>query len=566
MLKKVASVVKPIMRNRNWRVGTLTEFFPTEQNLLGLNINRGQRICLRLRYAGDRTQFLPLENVIDTMLHELSHNLIGPHNSEFHQLWNALRDEYDDLKIRGFTGEGFLSQGHRLGGRNVPIHEARRRARVVAEQKARLQKHDGQKLGGRPLVPGQDVRQVIADAVQSRVTITNGCASNTQRAEGLANEASFNGFRTQAEEDDANQRAIEQALWELYQEEEMRKAGVTPDSQLFASDGEGLQWDPSHGLALNTAVQRTKSAMSPALPESPTVGLGPLPHPPTALPSTPPVPSKSSLRKPAALNTGKGKAVNTAVPPLLDKPCPVTKHPAPSLPGGSVGSNDRQLAQEHSQPALLKPDVFDSNRRSPPSASSGDGAGGLQTLAATTYTPPLKRKQSESPLLVDISSFDDDYNQKRAGPATLRVASSSLTTKTWMCPECTFSNRIDFLQCEMCSTQQPGPASVPSALAGDTSMAEQLAEYQAIAVAREMAAKRESQMRQRERDADRQRRMQEMERERLAAQHAERERLYHRAPPRPQTGPIGWSCTGCGSFMEASWWTCSACGKMKESS
>lgn len=34
-LKKIASLVKPLMRARNWRVGTLTEFYPNEQNLLG---------------------------------------------------------------------------------------------------------------------------------------------------------------------------------------------------------------------------------------------------------------------------------------------------------------------------------------------------------------------------------------------------------------------------------------------------------------------------------------------------------------------------------------------------
>jgi hypothetical protein len=34
-LKKIASLVKPIMRARNWRVGTLAEFYPDEQNLLG---------------------------------------------------------------------------------------------------------------------------------------------------------------------------------------------------------------------------------------------------------------------------------------------------------------------------------------------------------------------------------------------------------------------------------------------------------------------------------------------------------------------------------------------------
>jgi hypothetical protein len=34
-LKKIASLVKPIMRARGWRVGELSEFFPNEQNLLG---------------------------------------------------------------------------------------------------------------------------------------------------------------------------------------------------------------------------------------------------------------------------------------------------------------------------------------------------------------------------------------------------------------------------------------------------------------------------------------------------------------------------------------------------
>lgn len=35
-LKKIASLVKPIMRARGWKVQQLTEFYPNEQNLLGL--------------------------------------------------------------------------------------------------------------------------------------------------------------------------------------------------------------------------------------------------------------------------------------------------------------------------------------------------------------------------------------------------------------------------------------------------------------------------------------------------------------------------------------------------
>lgn len=70
MLRKIASLVKPIMRQRGWKVGVLTEFWPDEKNLLGLNVNKGQRICLRLRAPYDQRQFLPLEQVTDTMLHE----------------------------------------------------------------------------------------------------------------------------------------------------------------------------------------------------------------------------------------------------------------------------------------------------------------------------------------------------------------------------------------------------------------------------------------------------------------------------------------------------------------
>jgi hypothetical protein len=35
MLRKIASCVKPLMRKRGWRVGTLSEFYPDQANLLG---------------------------------------------------------------------------------------------------------------------------------------------------------------------------------------------------------------------------------------------------------------------------------------------------------------------------------------------------------------------------------------------------------------------------------------------------------------------------------------------------------------------------------------------------
>ncbi|GAB1191938.1 WLM domain-containing protein [Aspergillus pseudonomiae] len=224
MLKKIASLVKPIMRRRTWKVGTLSEFYPHQQNLLGLNINKGQKICLRLRYPYDERQFLPLEQVVDTMLHELCHIVHGPHNREFHALWNQLRDEYEELLMKGYTGEGFLSEGKRLGGRRIPLHEVRRQAKAAAEQRRALSAGSGQRLGGAP-VRGTDMRRVIADAAQRRIDVTTGCASGAENSNELAEEASRNGFRTKAEEDDANEQAIMQAYIDLIEEEERERYG-----------------------------------------------------------------------------------------------------------------------------------------------------------------------------------------------------------------------------------------------------------------------------------------------------------------------------------------------------
>lgn len=227
-LQKIASLVKPIMRQRNWRVGTLCEFFPEERNLLGLNINQGQKICLRLRYPGDERQFLPIEEVTDTMLHELCHNVHGPHDQHFHALWDQLRDEHEALARKGYTGEGFLSEGRRLGGQRLPMHEAKRRARAAAEKRKALTAGSGQKLGGTPVLRGTDIRRVIADAAQRRIDVTRGCASNTDKGRQIAKDVEIKKegvTTTKAEDDNEDEQVVMQAYIDLIQEEESEKYG-----------------------------------------------------------------------------------------------------------------------------------------------------------------------------------------------------------------------------------------------------------------------------------------------------------------------------------------------------
>lgn len=162
------------------------------------------------------------------MLHELSHIVHGPHDAKFHALWDQLRKEYEALRAKGYTGEGFLSEGRRLGGKRVPRDEARRIARAAAEKRRTLYSGSGQRLGGAPVRVGTDIREVIVSAIERRNTVLKGCGSeekSDKEIEDLANQATRNGFRTKAEEDEANERAIAQALWELVQEDERKEYG-----------------------------------------------------------------------------------------------------------------------------------------------------------------------------------------------------------------------------------------------------------------------------------------------------------------------------------------------------
>lgn len=188
-----------------------------------------------------------MEQVTDTLLHELSHIIFGPHNVDFNNLWNELRDEHQSLLMKGYSGEGFLSQGQKLGGKRMPLDEMRRQARKAAEKRKATTNTNagGHRLGGASTVRGVDMRKVIADAASRRTSITEGCASNSSEAGRLVHQQEQDGFRTRAEQDDANDLAIARALQDLMYEEEMQRLGA-PTGQ------GGLSWDREKGLSFDS--------------------------------------------------------------------------------------------------------------------------------------------------------------------------------------------------------------------------------------------------------------------------------------------------------------------------
>uniref|UniRef100_A0A803LQ41 Zinc ion binding protein n=1 Tax=Chenopodium quinoa TaxID=63459 RepID=A0A803LQ41_CHEQI len=115
---------------------------PKRNELLGLNVNRGVEVKLRLRRPDRELEFYSFHEVLDTMLHELCHNAHGPHNASFYQLWDQLRKECEELMSNGIsgTGEGFDLPGKRLGGfsRQPPLASLHKTAVAAAENRKRL--------------------------------------------------------------------------------------------------------------------------------------------------------------------------------------------------------------------------------------------------------------------------------------------------------------------------------------------------------------------------------------------------------------------------------------------
>lgn len=112
ILERIATTVAPVMSRRKWKVNVLEEFFPKEDGLLGMNVNRGQIISVRLRPANNPNEFYSWEHIIGTTIHELTHIKVGPHNSEFFRLMDELADEVgrdeDNLNFtKRFAGNMF---------------------------------------------------------------------------------------------------------------------------------------------------------------------------------------------------------------------------------------------------------------------------------------------------------------------------------------------------------------------------------------------------------------------------------------------------------------------------
>ncbi|KAH0583034.1 hypothetical protein H2248_010919 [Termitomyces sp. 'cryptogamus'] len=155
--------IQHIMQIHKFSVGVLTELAPHEHpELLGLNVNAGQAIKLRIRtdrYDGFRLY----REVRRVLCHELTHNVWGDHDNNFKELNSKLNREVAEFERAAANGTHYLSEvedtyqpsseleaeahSYILGGMDssgVALDESReeRRRRVLEATMARLHKED----------------------------------------------------------------------------------------------------------------------------------------------------------------------------------------------------------------------------------------------------------------------------------------------------------------------------------------------------------------------------------------------------------------------------------------
>ncbi|KAL4426212.1 hypothetical protein ABPG77_009827 [Micractinium sp. CCAP 211/92] len=161
-----------VVNKWKWNVGLLSEMPPEGKVgispvcILGVNINRGQEISLRLR-TDDLKGFRRYDRIRETLLHELAHMVWGEHDDNFKQLNSQLRRACDAFDWRGAAARSLAgpafdgSVGYDLPPERVTVMQ-----QTAASSGQTLRQLAGAAGGGQ--APPPDARQAAIEAAMQR--------------------------------------------------------------------------------------------------------------------------------------------------------------------------------------------------------------------------------------------------------------------------------------------------------------------------------------------------------------------------------------------------------------
>ncbi|KAK6351402.1 hypothetical protein TWF718_004562 [Orbilia javanica] len=220
ILERVAAIVYPIMKKHNVVVMKLEEF-PPNREFWGRNFNAGEVIQLVLKNRNG--SWLPISMIQSVMLHELAHNTEMNHSRRFHAVRLKYVAELEELKRKGYTGEGLWGKGNTLspsidltGDRQIPedelpvdlcggvyrrIKKKRKKVDYQEQKKRRIIKKFGS-LEGNTVGGDDDLRQELE---KGKKTKGKPRVAASARGRDLRAEAALKRFQNQKKEEEVKE-------------------------------------------------------------------------------------------------------------------------------------------------------------------------------------------------------------------------------------------------------------------------------------------------------------------------------------------------------------------------
>ncbi|KAG5421497.1 hypothetical protein I9W82_000588 [Candida metapsilosis] len=180
LLHDAIKQLAPLIHEYNFKVGLVCEMFPKSENLLGLNVNKGQKIMLRLRYHHNDRSFLPMSDILGTFLHELTHNVYGKHDKDFYDYLAKLETRFDELRY-GRTNSNYRCEENRLGLGRLSSGVVDVRAKRLAAVTKNGFKAETKVLGSASVTKPRSPREAMLAAALRRLEDSKRCHSDRDR-------------------------------------------------------------------------------------------------------------------------------------------------------------------------------------------------------------------------------------------------------------------------------------------------------------------------------------------------------------------------------------------------
>ncbi|RLV94181.1 UDP-glucose:glycoprotein glucosyltransferase [Spathaspora sp. JA1] len=261
ILHEVAKAVAPIIHENNFKVGTLCEMFPKNPNLLGLNVNGGQKILLRLRHSFNDRSFLPTSDIIETFLHELTHNLHSAHDKKFYDFLDGLKRRYEQIKYGGGSNSNYRCEEEKLGSKYSPLPNLvsvrEKRIKELSKPKYKAEVRvlgSGSSSSGstftsgtstpskvrKPELEQKSIRQLILEAAERRQRDSKWCHSETVEKEEVPDDNELDIIEIHDDEDEVSQTKEISEVVDLTGEEH-DESTTTAEQEVVVIDGVTVQ-------------------------------------------------------------------------------------------------------------------------------------------------------------------------------------------------------------------------------------------------------------------------------------------------------------------------------------